>query len=97
MFAQIGERGAADGVFIVSLVPTPAVLQRLRASQVCAVMIDGEVAQLPSIAVDHEPNSRQAVQHLLDLGHREIALIDRPEDPFALTVGSGRQRGYRRR
>jgi DNA-binding LacI/PurR family transcriptional regulator len=95
VFARVGERGGADGLLIVSLAPTPELLQRLRVSQVCAVLIDGQVPELPSVAVDHEPISMQAMQHLLDLGRRHIALIDRRNDPFVPTAVSGRQTGSR--
>lgn len=95
VFARVAERGGADGTLLVSLVPPPELLHRLRASAVCAVLIDGAVAELPSVAVDHAPVSVQAVQHLLALGHRRIALIDRREDPFAPVAVSGRQLGYR--
>jgi DNA-binding LacI/PurR family transcriptional regulator len=81
---------------LVSLAPTAELLQRLQASAVCVVLIDGQVPELPSVAVDHEPISMQAVQHLLDLGHRHIALIDRRNDPFVPTAVSGCQTGYRK-
>ena len=36
-----------------------------------------------------------ALGHLVGLGHRRIALIDRREGPFALEEPGGRQAGYR--
>ena len=36
-----------------------------------------------------------AVRHLVELEHRRIALVDRPEDPFAPVYPDARHRGYR--
>jgi DNA-binding LacI/PurR family transcriptional regulator len=35
------------------------------------------------------------VRHLIGLGHRRIALVDHPEDPFAPVYPDARHRGYR--
>jgi DNA-binding LacI/PurR family transcriptional regulator len=47
------------------------------------------------VSVDHAAAAYSAVQHLVSLGHRQIALVDRPEDPFAPVYPDARHRGYR--
>jgi LacI family transcriptional regulator len=95
VFDRVGVRGAADGVLIVSLLPTPELTKRLQADQICAVLIDAEANGLSSVAVDHATAGRRAIQHLLDLGHRQIALIDSPEDLFSAASRAGRLDGFR--
>jgi DNA-binding LacI/PurR family transcriptional regulator len=95
VFDRVGARGAADGVLIVSLLPTPELARRLQADGVCVVLIDAEATGVASVAADHEMAGRRAVQHLLDLGHRQIALIDSPDDLFSATSRPGRNAGFR--
>ncbi len=95
VFGQCGAPGSADGVVIVSLRPPAELVERL-STAIATVLIDSRAGQLPRVIVDHEAASQAAVQHLLDLGHRHIALIDHAADPFAPTARSGRQVGFRR-
>jgi DNA-binding LacI/PurR family transcriptional regulator len=95
-FADPGSRGRADGVLIVSLRPTAGLLERLAAASLPAVLVDGEHPRLPSVWVDHTAAAALAVEHLLRLGHRRVALVDHAEDPFAPTYPEARGRGYRR-
>src|SRR5439155_17474154 len=88
-------RGRADGVLIISVTPTGQLVERLRRGRYPAVLVDRTHAQLSWVAVDYEAGEAEAVQHCIDLGHRRIALIDRPDDPFAPVAPSARQRGYR--
>jgi LacI family transcriptional regulator len=94
-FATAGGRGRADGIIIVSLTPTLELIERLAMLRLPAVLVDAEHPQVPSVVIDHEAAGAMAVRHLLGLGHRRIALVDRPEDPFAPPAPSGRQEGYR--
>lgn len=95
VFAALAVPGRADGAIIVSQTPTPALVQRLAAEQVPAVLIDGLHRRLPSLAVDHESAAERAVQHLIDLGHQQIAYVDHAATPFAQGSPAGRRRGYR--
>lgn len=95
-FADPCPRGHADGVLIVSLLPTAELIERLARAGCPAVLVDAEDARLPSIAVDHAAAAALAVHHLIALGHRRIGLIDHPEDPFAPVYPGGRYQGYRR-
>lgn len=94
-FAACGSPGGADGVVIVSLIPSPALLARLGAAQVPLVLVDSTAPGVSSISVDYCAGAVVVVQHLLALGHRRIALIDRRADPFAFQDPGERQAGYR--
>jgi len=59
------------------------------------VCVDAEVAGATNVLVDHREGMYMAVRHLANLGHRRIALIDRPHDPVSGTVSPARQDGYR--
>jgi len=84
------ERGV-DGMVLVGLPHDPQLFELLENSDVpfeLAWSVDSDGEQF-SIGVDHRTASRQAVQHLIDLGHREFAMIagivevnDRAEDRF---------------
>ncbi len=94
-FANSGAHDYADGVLIVSLAPADDLVERFHVAQCPVVLIDAEYGGLSSISVDHEAAAAMAVRHLLALGHRRIALIDRPQDPFTATYSGGRYAGYR--
>ncbi len=95
VFAALGDRDRVDGTIIVSQTPTANLLARLVAQQAPAVLVDAIHPDVPSIAIDHEAAAVTAVDHLLALGHRRIALVDHAEAPFAQGSPSGRRRGYR--
>ena len=53
VFAALAAPGRADGAIIVSQAPTPALVRRLDAERMPAVLVDGLCSKLPSIAVDN--------------------------------------------
>ncbi len=95
VFAALASRERADGAIIVSQAPTTTLLARLAAEDAPAVLVDALHPDLPSIAIDHEAAAATAVRHLLEQGHRRIALVDHAETPFAQGSPRGRRRGYR--
>jgi DNA-binding LacI/PurR family transcriptional regulator len=95
VFAALASRERADGAIIVSQAPTTTLLTRLAAEDAPAVLVDALHPNLPSIAIDHEAAAATAVRHLLEQGHRCIALVDHAETPFAQGSPVGRRRGYR--
>lgn len=88
-------RGRVDGALLVSLNPTRGLIGRVTQAGVPLVLVDAVHPRLASVGVDHAAAAASAVRHLLGLGHRRIALIDHPEDPFAPVYPDGRHRGYR--
>ena len=96
VFKASGVRGRADGVLFTSIELPDELVQRLRRDSFPAVVIDGSHEGLSSVTVDQEQAGMAAAEHCIELGHRRIALIDRPHDPFAPPSQTGRERGFRR-
>ncbi len=92
---EVELRGRVDGALMVSLKPTRGLIGRALAAALPLVLVDAEHQRLPSVGVDHAAAAASAVCHLLALGHRRIALVDHPEDPFAPVYPDARHRGYR--
>jgi DNA-binding LacI/PurR family transcriptional regulator len=88
-------RGRVDGALMVSLNPTRGMLGRVTEAALPLVLIDAEHPRLASVGVNHAAAAASAVRHLLAAGHRRIALVDHPEDPFAPVYPDARHRGYR--
>jgi DNA-binding LacI/PurR family transcriptional regulator len=84
-----------DGALLVSLNPTRGLIGRVSRAALPLVLVDAEHPRLASVGVDHAAAAASAVRHLLSLGHRRIALVDHPEDPFAPVYPDARHRGYR--
>jgi DNA-binding LacI/PurR family transcriptional regulator len=94
-FAQVDRRGHPDGLLVVRVPPTGELMARLGRAGVPAVLLDAHHADLPGVGVDHGAAAAAMVAHLVSLGHRRVALVDRARDPFDQSVLSGRRRGYR--
>ena len=84
-----GER--ADGLLVVSTLPPEVEVERLRAGEIPCVLIDAVHPSFPSIAVDD-----LATRHLVELGHRRVALIGDPPPEFRFDWSRDRTRGYHR-
>ena len=94
VFRECCMRGRADGILLLSLTPTPELLDRLSRQGTPAVLVDGVHPQVFSVAVDHQLGEALATQHCIELGHQRIALIDHHEDEFTSVFPTPRQRGY---
>lgn len=95
VFATAGDIMGPAGMIMVSLTPAPGLLERLRDGRVPLVLVDHASPGVAGVAVDYAAGTTAAVAHLLALGHRRIALIDRRADPFAFQDPGARQAGYR--
>jgi DNA-binding LacI/PurR family transcriptional regulator len=94
-FAEADRRGHPDGLVILRVSPTDDLVARLELARVPAVVVDASHPGLPGVGVDHRVNAAAMTAHLLALGHRRIALVDRGDDPFDGHVLAGRRQGYR--
>jgi LacI family transcriptional regulator len=98
-FREVPQRKRVDGVLILSLSPRPEDAERLAQSEVPVVLVDVNARALTGfnrVVVDDVAGGRQAVQHLLELGHRRIAyLSDFLDSPFKFTSSRDRFEGYR--
>jgi|1186.fasta_scaffold138374_1 DNA-binding LacI/PurR family transcriptional regulator len=92
---ELFDRGdRADGLLVVSTLPPEAEVDRLRAAGVPCVLIDAVHSCFPSIAVDDVAGGEIATRHLLELGHRRVALIGDPPPEFRFDWSRDRTRGY---
>jgi len=98
-FRTVPRRERTDGVLIISLPPRNEDVPYLAESHVPVVLVDANhpsLTTLNRVIVDDVDGGRQAVQHLIELGHRRIAyLSDTFETPFNFTASYDRYQGYR--
>lgn len=91
-------RGRADAVLVLSLKLTQAETAMLRALNLPVVLLGQSSGYFGSVRVDERAAARTAVRHLLDLGHRAVAMIG-IDDDAEVTAGSAappsRVAGYR--
>lgn len=87
----------ADGVIVVDVALPADDLRRLREHGPALVAIGPVLDGAPSIGIDDVAVGHLATTHLLDLGHRRIALIrGEIENPFGFVVPRLRQLGFER-
>jgi len=85
----------ADGLILVDLRVPPSEAAVLAATGLSLVSVGMEVEGTSSVMVDDFEIARSAVNHLLDLGHRRIALVQGlAEDPLQFIVPAQRRLGY---
>ncbi|ARA94153.1 LacI family transcriptional regulator [Rhodothermaceae bacterium RA] len=63
-----------DGVLVAGKVP-PGFLDEVAAQKLPVVLIDYEREALPSVVIDNQGGARAAVSHLIERGHRHIAMV----------------------
>ncbi len=80
-FPIVGRR--VEGIIAIAnpIYLDPALLSELVDRNIPAVVIGRELEKSPlrSVVVDNEAGTRQAIQHLYELGHRRIAFIKGPK------------------
>ncbi len=94
---DVPRRGRVDGLIIFSCPPTPREAQRILASNIPTVLIDGYHPDLNCIYIDNVAGGYTATKHLIELGHRRIGYLGDPiDDPIGFFVSRDRFQGYRR-
>jgi len=91
LYAQIVQNGFAEGVVVASVPPDTPLLAALKRDQIPTVAV-GRQPGFPYVDVDNFGGAREAVRHLLQLGHRRIATITGPLDHIHVQERLG---GYR--
>src|SRR4029077_8510086 len=72
-------RASVDGFIGLGLSPDDRALETLDLLGIPVVLVDSEGSSLhPSVNVDDAGGAEAAAQHLLDLGHRDIVIIELP-------------------
>jgi LacI family transcriptional regulator, repressor for deo operon, udp, cdd, tsx, nupC, and nupG len=94
-FERLPARRKVDAVVVLAFPVSKAEQQRLELMGVHIVAAGGQSAAYPYVCIDDEAAARQAVDHLIFLGHRRIAMIAAvdPDLPGWPAV-SGRSEGY---
>lgn len=84
-----------DGVLLVPATDSSASLQLLHKHGLPVVVLDRRIHSggVDEVRTDSEAGAHVAVRHLLDLGHRRIAVLTGPE---AVSTAADRVAGYRR-
>jgi LacI family transcriptional regulator, repressor for deo operon, udp, cdd, tsx, nupC, and nupG len=89
-------RKRVDGVLLVTLALTAREIEALRALEVPVGTVGVDVEGFYCVSIDDVEAAKNAVQHLVNLGHVRIALIaGDTEDVSMFTVPRDRRAGYR--
>lgn len=84
-----------DGLLIISLSPLDRDVERFLRAEVPTVLIDARHPLLHRLTIDDAEGGRMATEHLISLGHRQIAFIgDYLENPFGFASSRERFEGY---
>lgn len=96
-FEHLPSRRKVDAVVLVALPMLQHEVERLELIRADVVVAGGRLRGLPHVCVDDHAIARQAVEHLVTLGHRRIAMI-RTSDTEGTVWTSDvlRQEGFRR-
>ena len=99
--ARAVDRASVDGIIAVGLGATHPEVGQIRRSGMPFVLVDSTaLPDEPGVEIDDEGGARQAAQHLVELGHRDLLVIG-IEPPSAADgvepdgVTERRLRGYR--
>jgi DNA-binding LacI/PurR family transcriptional regulator len=86
--------GSCDAAFVLGARLDPEAVERLRATGCQIVLVDGysEGDVLDSVVTDNVTGARLAVEHLIAVGHRDIALLG--TQPVCYPSMQGRRAGY---
>jgi DNA-binding LacI/PurR family transcriptional regulator len=95
LLRRVPDEHLVDGLIIVSLYPTEKEVRHFEQSSMPVVLVDASHPDLPHISIDDFDGGRQATQHLIDLGHRQIGFVsDQIESPFGFNASRKRLEGY---
>jgi DNA-binding LacI/PurR family transcriptional regulator len=95
-FSVLPVRKRVDAVIVVSLALTAEEVEALTSLELPVGVLGAQFPGLSSVRIDDVAAARLAVDHLLSLGHRRIALIGGDtDDPMRFTPPHHRLIGYR--
>ncbi len=88
-------KGRVDGLIVIGLPPTEEEFESMLSLGIPIALIGMHRAECASITIDDVAAARTATQHLVNQGHKEIALMSgRPDDPFNSSVPRDRRTGF---
>jgi LacI family transcriptional regulator, repressor for deo operon, udp, cdd, tsx, nupC, and nupG len=88
-------RREADGVLLVNVAPAPDEAALLAERRVPIVLLGAALPGVARVGIDDLAAARTATAHLLELGHRRIAMVGgRPYERIPFTAPLERRRGF---
>ncbi|MCA9936758.1 MAG: LacI family DNA-binding transcriptional regulator [Ardenticatenaceae bacterium] len=95
LLKNIIQREIVDGLLIISLKPSENDVTEIVEANVPTVIVDAEHPGFSRVIVDNVAGARQATEHLIQLGHHQIAYLnDDPTNPFNNAPTHDRYQGY---
>mgnify|MGYP001165879769 CR=1 FL=1 len=95
LFKRVPYERRVDGLIIIALYPTDEHVEHFKRCGMPVVLVDAHHRDLASVSIDDRDGGRQAVQHLVKLGHKRIAYIsDDLDTPFGFRASALRLKGY---
>jgi len=92
-FERLPARRKVDGVVVIGFQVSEQEQQRLELMRVQIVAAGGQSAAYPFVHIDDVTAGRQAMRHLVHLGHRRIGMLE-AVDPEQPDLPSNRSTGY---
>ena len=94
-FDRLPARRKVDAVVVLAFPVAEPERQRLELMGVSIIAAGGQIATHPYVCIDDEAAARQAVNHLIFLGHRRIAMIAAIDpDQLGWPTRPGRSQAY---
>ncbi|MEK6647789.1 MAG: LacI family DNA-binding transcriptional regulator [Actinomycetota bacterium] len=88
-------KGRVDALIVISLPPTEEEFESMLSLGIPIALVGMHHKDCASIAIDDVAGARTATQHLVNQGHKDIALMSgRPDDPFNISVPQDRRLGF---
>ncbi len=88
-------KGRVDGIIVISLPPKKEEFESMLSLGIPIALVGMHHEGCASVAIDDVAAARTATQHLVNQGHKEIALMSgRPDDPFNFSVPQDRRLGF---
>jgi LacI family transcriptional regulator, repressor for deo operon, udp, cdd, tsx, nupC, and nupG len=95
-FEHLPVRRKVDAVIVVAMPVTGEQVARLGLMGVHVVVAGGRLGGYPHVRIDDVAVGRRAVEHLVDLGHRSIAMVrSRDHEGVVWPADEDRTKGYR--
>jgi len=84
-----------DGLIVISLPPSEKEFERLLNLGIPVSLLGVSSELCPSVSIDDVEGARVATQHLVDMGHRDLAIITGQKEPvFDFRVANQRLQGF---
>jgi LacI family transcriptional regulator, repressor for deo operon, udp, cdd, tsx, nupC, and nupG len=83
-----------DGLLLVDLRLDPDELDAVRSAGTTVASVGDRYDEYPSVTVDNKVAAAKGVQHLINLGHRDIAFIGDTPGPLPFSVPGDRRTGW---